>query len=360
MSRTFAADYVAAREKFLAAAKDAKAELATFVHPEAGPEGESLSTDVAWLGSANAKRVFVIVSGTHGVEGICGSDAQVAWLRKGEFASFQRAEIAVMLIHAINPYGFAWLRRVTHENVDLNRNWIDFDGLLPDSAAYAEVADLLSPTAWDDAAKLQIKGGIQAFVAKRGPAALIQAVSGGQHSHPQGLFYGGTGPTWSRVTLSKILAERLATAEHVGLVDLHSGLGASGVGEIMVTADANAPSYLRARHWYGAAVTPVGTAASSSAKIGGDWIGAVPALLSHCEVTGMALEFGTVDVMAVLFALIGDHYLHARGDLRSDEAQSIKRDIRRAFYTDDDTWRGMVIGQVFAASRSAARALSGF
>ncbi|HEU4602975.1 MAG TPA: DUF2817 domain-containing protein, partial [Steroidobacteraceae bacterium] len=76
------------------------------------------------------------------------------------------------------------------------------------------------------------------------------------------------------------------------------------------------------------------------------------------EVTGVALEFGTVDVMTVLFALIGDHYLHACGNVHSDEAAAIKREIRRAFYTDDDTWRGMVIGQVFAASRSAARALS--
>jgi uncharacterized protein DUF2817 len=357
MKHTFGSDYVSARSRFLAAAAAAGAELTAYAHPASGPDGELLHTDVAWLGPPNARRVFVIVSGTHGVEGICGSGAQTAWLERGESTLFQKADIAVMLVHAINPYGFAWLRRVTHENVDLNRNWIDFNDPLPSSAAYAEVADLLSPPAWDEPAMLQVKGAIQGFVAKRGPAALIQAVSGGQHSHPNGLFYGGLAPTWSRLTLTRILTERLAGAEAVGVLDLHSGLGPSGLGEIMVTANARAASFLRARQWYGVSVTPVGTADSASASIAGDWVGALPTLLPKSEVTGIALEFGTIEVMSVLFALIGDHYLHAHGDLASTAALAIKKEIRRAFYADNDEWRGMVLGQVMAVSRSALRAL---
>jgi hypothetical protein len=61
--------------------------------------------------------------------------------------------------------------------------------------------------------------------------------------------------------------------------------------------------------------------------------------------------------MSVLFALVGDHYLHARGDLTSAEAVAIKQEIRRAFYTDNDEWRGMILGQVVAVSRSVLRAL---
>ena len=154
------------------------------------------------------------------------------------------------------------------------------------------------------------------------------------------------------------MIERLSHAERVGVLDLHTGLGASGFGEIMVTADVNAPAYARARQWYGAGVIPVGTAHSASAKIAGDWVGALPELLPNLEVTGIALEFGTVDVMSVLFALIGDHYVHARGNLKSPEAASIKQAMRRAFYTDNDEWRGMILGQVMAVSRSALRALA--
>jgi hypothetical protein len=292
------------------------------------------------------------------VEGICGSGAQTAWLQRGEGTLFQKADVALMLVHAINPYGFAWLRRVTHENVDLNRNWIDFGAPLPASAEYAEVADLLAPRTWDDHSKLQMGAAIKEFASKRGSAAFIHAVSSGQHSYPAGLFYGGVAPTWSRLTLTKILTERLAPAERIGVLDIHTGLGSSGFGEIMVTADANAPSYLRARQWYGLGVTPVGTAASASAKIAGDWVGALPSLLPQAEVTGAALEFGTVDVMSVLFALVGDHYLHALGDLASPESVTIKHEIRRAFYSDNDEWRGMVLGQVMAVARCALRALA--
>jgi hypothetical protein len=75
-------------------------------------------------------------------------------------------------------------------------------------------------------------------------------------------------------------------------------------------------------------------------------------------VTGVALEFGTIDVMSVLFALVGDHYLHARGNLHSPEAVAIKQEIRRAFYSDNDEWRGMILGQMMSVARSALRALT--
>src|SRR5687767_5641351 len=117
--RPFSGAYAEARTKFQDAAKAAGASLSSYVHPERGPDGGELATDVAWIGPADAAGVLVLVSGTHGVEGHCGSGAQVDWLRRGE-AAHRAPNVAVMLIHAINPYGFAWSRRVTHENVDLN------------------------------------------------------------------------------------------------------------------------------------------------------------------------------------------------------------------------------------------------
>ena len=122
---SFSATYAVARTKFLAAVKDAKGTHESYEHPAKGPAGEPLWTDVAWFGRHDAERVLVTISGTHGVEGHCGSGAQIDWLRRGELARVPDG-IAVMMIHAINPYGFAWTRRVTEDNVDLNRNWIAF------------------------------------------------------------------------------------------------------------------------------------------------------------------------------------------------------------------------------------------
>src|SRR5678815_2152902 len=101
-SSPFSATYAEARGKFLEAAGGAGAELAAWSHPERGPDGGELATDVAWIGPADATAVLVMVSGTHGVEGHCGSGAQIDWLCRGE-ASRLAAGQAVMLVHAINP-----------------------------------------------------------------------------------------------------------------------------------------------------------------------------------------------------------------------------------------------------------------
>lgn len=106
----FSATYAEARGKFLEAAAGAGAALAAVGHPECGPDGGELATDVAWIGSADAAAVLVLVSATHGVEGHCGSGAQIDWLRRGEAARLGPDQ-AVLLIHAINPYGFATAAR---------------------------------------------------------------------------------------------------------------------------------------------------------------------------------------------------------------------------------------------------------
>jgi hypothetical protein len=69
-------------------------------------------------------------------------------------ASKARAQgVAVLYIHALNPYGFSHIRRVTQENVDLNRNFHDFlSKPLPVNAAYRELQPLLLPAQWPPAA----------------------------------------------------------------------------------------------------------------------------------------------------------------------------------------------------------------
>jgi hypothetical protein len=350
----FANDFGMARQYFLDAAHEARAAVDSYTHPLPGRHNEPLTTDVAWLGRQDAPRVLVMASGTHGVEGYCGSGAQVDWLRRGEAARLP-AETAALLIHAINPYGFAWSRRVTHENVDLNRNWIDFNAGLPESPGYDEVADLLAPAEWNESVRDRLHAAAKAYDEKNGRRAFQQSVTGGQYTHQSGLFYGGTKPTWSRDTLTKILTQRLSRAQSVGIIDYHSGLGAWGYGELISTAAADSPNLARAREWYGARVLPIGV--SSSAAIGGDWVGAVPELLKGASVTGIALEFGTVDVPQVLDALVADNWLHSHGAVDSPEGRAIEAQLRAAFYPDSDIWKGMILGQSLVACRQAVLGL---
>ena len=79
----FPSSYAEARGAFLDEARAAGATIESYVHPQPGPGGEELATDVARFGDAGARRVLVIGSGTHGVEGRAGSGIQRALVADG-------------------------------------------------------------------------------------------------------------------------------------------------------------------------------------------------------------------------------------------------------------------------------------
>ena len=110
MDGSFSENYTNAREKFLGAARAAGAVIDSYPHSERGPEDGILAADTAWLGESKALRVMVTISGTHGVEGFFGSATQIEWLRRAKAAPPLPKDTAVLHVHAINPYGFAWLR----------------------------------------------------------------------------------------------------------------------------------------------------------------------------------------------------------------------------------------------------------
>lgn len=354
---SFSRDYPEAREKFRSAAKSTGATLESIAHPERGPDGGELSTDIALIGPRNAARVLVMISGTHGVEGFCGSGAQVDLMKRGE-ASGLPADVAVLMIHAINPYGFAWLRRVTEDNVDLNRNWVDFAAPLPENPGYDALAEAIAPTSWSEAVQAASAKALAAYAGEHGALGLQQALSGGQYRHPRGLFFGGLAPTWSRRTQTAIFDAYLKGAERVAILDYHTGLGPWGFAEQIITDAPPSAGYRRARDWYGDAVTcPAIAGSSTSADIKGDGLAAAPLLLAHAEVTGMALEVGTRTIPEVMDALRADNWLHAHGDPQSPEARTLKQKIRDAFYGDAGDWKGMVAGQSLLACRQAIKGL---
>ncbi|MBF0247913.1 MAG: DUF2817 domain-containing protein, partial [Alphaproteobacteria bacterium] len=200
----FSADYGEARRRFLEACRKAGATPVSHDHPDLGPRGETLATDSVWFGPEDAATVLVLISATHGVEGFCGSAAQTAWIESGGWKALP-PDAAVLVIHALNPFGFAWLRRVTGEGVDLNRNFIDFTGALPTNPGYAELADDLLPDALDPQTLAAADARLAAYAERHGETAYEIAVSGGQYTHPDGLFYGGAGPTPARLAVEGLI-----------------------------------------------------------------------------------------------------------------------------------------------------------
>ena len=245
-STYFAQSYAEARRKFIEAASAAGQEPVAHPHPLLGRDGELLAMDVARFGASDAPSVLIITSACHGVEGYCGSGVQNALLADAAFhAAAASAGVALLYIHALNPYGFSWLRRTTHENVDLNRNFQDFSKPLPRNAAYDRLAHLIVPSEWPPTP--QVNAGLAEFVAEHGAKALQTVISGGQYEHPQGLFYGGHNPTWSQQTLRHVLQDHGRRCRRLAWLDLHTGLGPSGHGERIWAGPDDAPSIVRAR-----------------------------------------------------------------------------------------------------------------
>ncbi|MGF1611464.1 MAG: M14 family metallopeptidase [Kiloniellales bacterium] len=355
-SRYFSADYGEARARFLDASRQAGALIESHRCPTPGPEGEPLFTDVAWHGPKDAASVLVTISGTHGVEGFCGSGVQAGWLAGG-LDRERPAEIALMQIHAMNPYGFAWLRRVTEDNVDLNRNFVDHAAPYPVNPGYEALAEAICPPEWNDAVIAETMQILLAYAETEGEWALREAITAGQYSHPDGIFFGGHQPTWSHRMLETIFADKLRHARQVAVIDYHSGLGPRGHGERISVQDRGREALRQAESWYGDITSPA-AGTSSSVEIIGFNVQGMERAVPHATLTAIVLEYGTQPAKEVQLALRAENWLHLHGDPGTSKGRAIKRQLRDAFYQDQDDWKEMVFERAVDTQRRALAGLS--
>lgn len=339
----FSDTYQEARQRFTSTAKARALVVESLPNPEEGPEKTQLFTDVAWYGSRQAPNVVIINSATHGVEGFCGSGCQIATLEK-DLKQFLPADTAVLFIHALNPYGFAWLRRVNEDNVDVNRNFVAHDKPYPDNALYAELHPIICLESWDPTARQQSDKLLMDFHKKYGIDALQAAVSHGQYTHSDGLMFGGNDEVWSNKTLRAILQEYAAKAEKVAFIDIHTGLGAYGHGEVITCYDGHDPAHHRAEAWFDHVTSPYSEVTQSvTPPITGHVLGAVQQTLPKTEVTAFALEFGTYSLVRTFQALRAEQWLHFNSHLHTPEETKIKAQFKEAFYPNKDDWKQMVL-----------------
>lgn len=336
----FSDTYPEAREKFLAACARRSLDVESLLNPLAkGARGEDLYTDVIRIGSPNASKVLLLTSGTHGVEGYCGSGVQVGLLNDDHFTDLPD-DFCVVMIHAMNPYGFSHDRRVNEDNIDLNRNFIDFSGPAKDDSAYAAVHPFVLPAQWEGAGREEADAALAAFIAENGQMALQAALSGGQYTHADGIFYGGRGPSWSREMSNAVLQKYARGASDVGVIDFHTGLGPYGYGELI--SDGTAEHKARTKRWYGDQATDPEAGTSTSAPLSGTFAQGVVENLPDARVSFIALEYGTREVMEVLQALRGDNWLYQHSDVHSELGAAIKREIKDAFYPNKNDWKSAV------------------
>ncbi len=340
VTKYFSATYVEARQKFLSGCEKRGLEVEHHLNPNAkGREGEDLYMDVARIGPKDASKILIVSSATHGGEGFCGSGIQVTLLNENYLTDLPE-DTAVLLIHAINPYGFSHVRRVNEDNIDLNRNFRDFSQPLPDNSAYKEVHEMIVPKDWDGPAREAAEKAIADYIETNGMPKFQAAVSGGQYIHANGIFYGGNKASWSNETLRAVSKQHAGNAKHLALLDIHTGLGPYGFGELIYVGDKS--GFDRAMDWYDGEATDPNSGTSTSAPVTGTINNGICEMAPNATHTCVAIEYGTLPLMDVLNSLRADNWLYAYGDVDSELGKQIKKQIRDAFYCDADDWKEMI------------------
>ncbi|MFM0740216.1 M14 family metallopeptidase [Paraburkholderia xenovorans] len=343
----FTADYAAARNSFIDAATHAGAELTTYVHPSAiGPDGGALSIDVAHIGSPSAKYQLLALSGTHGLEGPAGSAIQIAWLNSSAARNLPTG-VSVLLVHALNPYGFAHATRTTENNVDLNRNFVAHGGEYPRNDLYDELHAHLIPDEWNGRSLAAAAEATQRFRETHGEDALFDTLARGQYTHSEGLMFGGVAREWSNLTLETIVERHLQHASHVGLIDWHTGIGDYAEPFFLCFNEEGGAAHAEATTWWGderiSGQRPHGLARPNYQGL---VFRGIEQFLGDRTLIGAVVEFGTRGRGTAIASRL-DQWLRFKAPhaLESDRArnQALRADVIDAMVPTSSIWRQAVI-----------------
>ncbi len=335
-------DYFEARERFrhVSGLNSSVTERIFLPIQAKGPFHSDLSIDITIMGSLErAHKVLFVISGTHGVEGGPGSGIQHAFLTKKKVLP---GDTAIIFIHALNPFGMAWNRRVNESNIDLNRNGVS-ERITP--LLYGEIDPIYNPKEI-----VPFNAGLwKELVGKYGEGKARVVLLGGQYSFPEGLFYGGSQQTESLSVVLKWCREnltRIPKRARFGIIDIHSGLGAYGE-DTLLTYEAPTEAM---KNFFGSKMDPAVQMATAGYRAAGvfnkELSDCIKRIDGTASVFAVGQEFGTIDEPKVIQALYEENMVfhHAKRYREVyDPYGKEGRVLAEAFYPREDRWRHAVV-----------------
>ena len=348
----FSDDYATAKGRFCGAAHAMGLRQEKLLVDVPKPDGSDLSIDVAFAGSEQPSRVLIVTSGLHGVEGFFGSAIQVALLEDVLRRDGVPSGVAIVLVHALNPFGFSKIRRFDDENIDLNRNFLlqgeEFKGC-PDR--YAELDGLLNPRKpprrFDP---FPIRASLA--IARYSLDAVKQAVAGGQYEYPLGLFFGGKGPSRTQSLLKEQLPRWVGGAERVMHIDFHTGIGGWAEYKLLLV-EAMEDRKAQLAEVFGAdkvesastGATPSGRGKTAFEAKGDSITWCCKEVLRDRHYVGLGAEFGTYRVIPVLAALRAENQAHHWGKPHRPSTVRAKARLKEVFVPKDPSWRSATLAK---------------
>ncbi len=352
----YSTDYFSARQRFLAASTRLGFEHHALQIHAPSPKDESLTIDIAVAGAAKPTSALILSSGVHGVEGLFGSAVQLAYLEQIAPRWQPPEGAAVILIHAINPFGFAWQRRFNEDNVDLNRNFLlaeeQYTGSPPLAAAFRNAMKPARPRTrfgfWTARmALLALRHGFQSF---------WETLPVGQYDYPDWLYYGGGKPTQSSRALELFLPTLLNEANEVVHLDFHTGLGRWARCQLLASESEGLDNCAWWIEHFPADMVIKMKSFTRSYEVRGGFGPWLRALFPDCLYRYTTAEFGTYSPMRVIGALADELRWHS--ELGTDSpAHSARRRLTDTFVPRSRSWRAKTLHTGISVVQRAAHAL---
>jgi hypothetical protein len=351
----FPQTYEASRERFrknltVVRKQWPKAEL--FQHHIA--DNEDLTIDWIYSDALEANdKALLFTTGEHGVEGYVGSAMQQCFI-DGYLPRLDPRNTGLLLMHAINPWGMKYHRRVNANNVDLNRTFLweaSFDPTF--NLEYDALNSSINPDQPVQnlaLSNLSFYANLAWKVIQKGWPAFKHRLLLGQYRHTRGLFYGGEGYQEESRLLIDLYKQAFGAYDQILQLDMHTGYGPRyQMGLVNSALETKSSQEFEREFNY-----PLVVAANPEEfyAIQGDMIDYVYALRQYDfpekKLYATSFEFGTLGnglrgQVGSPRAMVLENQLHWRGAANGRSAEQIKHDFEELFNPADVDWRAKAV-----------------
>ncbi|MCA0173160.1 M14 family metallopeptidase [Bacillus sp. RAR_GA_16] len=355
----FAKNYVESRETFRGHLDhiQKKWPQATLTTKNIGKENDNTIDMIYSEALSSNDRVLFFTTGEHGIEGYAGA-AVVHYFVENYLNQIDASTTGICLIHALNPWGMRHFRRVTENNIDLNRNYFyDENSVRKDvNKNYAKESDLFLPNGKITNLKEErhkiyaqlIKG-----LAKEGYAGLKKAKGMGQFQFERGVYYGGDTAEESAVFLKEVQRNLLGTFPSVIHMDWHTALGPTN--EVtMVISEHDGRSVDDLKKGYHLKNVEKYTPEKVKGDSTNHFYKLKEEMYPETYLLSALFEFGTfgTDKQAELrefMTIILENHLYHEGAESVDDIQWILGEFEAMFYPNDPKWKKSVLEEARTA-----------
>jgi hypothetical protein len=339
----FKSTYEESRQSFIGLASKTDGELRT--HKIAELSFESLYLPPS---SGQKKRLLIITSGIHGIEGFTGSALQRFFMDKN-FLGLKDPGTGILIVHGINPHGLKNFRRVTANNVDLNRNFDTSPQLFGlENPGYEKLYEFLNPK--HRYSRLAFYPAAIRFIMKFGMDSLRNAILKGQYQFPKGIFFGGKSFEPQVPIIQDEVLERGAGYEQVLLIDLHTGYGQRSKLHLFGDRYQAIDQAMMDKVFHGLKVD-YGQAKDFYVVTGGFTVFLAKLFYQRSIFAGIVFEFGTINGHKALGSL--DSLYRMVNENHKEKNAKDQALFREMFYPESIEWRNAVMKQFEEALKTA-------